>query len=97
MVTSAVEAVDDRILARLDKGHTRADFERSLELCRAAGLELQPTFVAFTPWTSLEGYAAMLSAIETLDLVEQVAPIQLALRRGNAPPPVFRSPGKGAF
>jgi radical SAM superfamily enzyme YgiQ (UPF0313 family) len=80
LVTSAVEAVDDRILAKLDKGHTRADFERALGLCRAAGLELQPTFVAFTPWTSLEGYAAMLEAIETLDLVDHVAPIQLALR-----------------
>ena len=26
-VTSAVESVDDRVLARLEKGHTRADFE----------------------------------------------------------------------
>ena len=45
-VTSAVESVDDQVLARLDKGHTRADFERVVELCREARLPLAPTFVA---------------------------------------------------
>ncbi len=79
-VVTAVEAFDDAILAALEKGHTRADFERALASCRAAGLELQPTFVAFTPWTTLAGYAGMLEAIAGLDLVESVAPVQLSLR-----------------
>ena len=79
-VTSAVEAFDDRILAALEKGHTRADFERALALCRDAGLVLQPTFVAFTPWTTLAGCGGMLRAIDELDLVEAVAPVQLGLR-----------------
>jgi radical SAM superfamily enzyme YgiQ (UPF0313 family) len=79
-VTSAVESFDDSILRRLDKGHTRDDVARAVGLCRAAGLILVPTFVAFTPWTTLDGYREMLAEIETLDLVEQVAPIQLALR-----------------
>jgi radical SAM superfamily enzyme YgiQ (UPF0313 family) len=79
-VTSAVESFDDRILERLRKGHTAADIERVVALVREAGLHLNPTFVAFTPWTSLEGYAALLDAIEALALVEHVAPIQLALR-----------------
>src|SRR5262249_54700160 len=59
-VTSAVEAVDDAVLAALDKGHTRADFERVVELFRDNGLVLSPTFVAFTPWTSLAGYCDLL-------------------------------------
>ncbi|MBI3263597.1 MAG: radical SAM protein [Acidobacteria bacterium] len=79
-VTSAVESVDDAILARLEKGHTRDDFIRVSALCRDAGLTLSPTFVAFTPWTSLEGYAELLQIIEALDLVDHVAPIQLAIR-----------------
>ncbi|HSL23432.1 MAG TPA: CUAEP/CCAEP-tail radical SAM protein [Vicinamibacterales bacterium] len=79
-VTSAAEAVDDGILARLDKGHTRADFERAVEACRAAGVALAPTFVPFTPWTTLEGYRELLDAIHALDLVANVAPIQLAIR-----------------
>jgi radical SAM superfamily enzyme YgiQ (UPF0313 family) len=80
LVTSAVESVDDRVLEKLEKGHTRADFERALALCRGTGLELQPTFVAFTPWITREGYRELLATIEGLDLVSHVAPIQLALR-----------------
>lgn len=79
-VTSAVEAVDDAVLARLDKGHTYTDFVAAVDLCRDAGLVLSPTFVAFTPWTTLEGYCELLSRIAELGLVENVAPIQLAIR-----------------
>ena len=55
-VTSAVESVDDAVLARLAKGHTAADFEEAVALCREAGLAIAPTFVAFTPWTTVESY-----------------------------------------
>jgi hypothetical protein len=79
-VTSAVEAVDDSVLAALDKGHTRADFERVVERFRETGLVLSPTFVAFTPWTSLAGYCDLLQTIDRLQLVDHVAPVQLAIR-----------------
>jgi len=79
-VTTAVESVDDDVLARLEKGHTRADFERVVNLSRAAGLVLSPTFVPFTPWTTMRGYLDLLHTIDRLDLVEHVAPIQLAIR-----------------
>ncbi len=79
-VTSAVESVDDRVLAALDKGHTRADVERAVVACRQAGLTLAPTFVPFTPWTTLESYVDLLATIDALDLVGHVAPIQLAIR-----------------
>jgi hypothetical protein len=51
-----------------------------VELFRKVGLALSPTFVAFTPWTSLKGYCALLARLSELDLVESVAPIQLAIR-----------------
>jgi hypothetical protein len=79
-VTSAVESVDDAVLERLRKGHSRADFERAVDLCRAAALALSPTFVPFTPWTTTAGYVDLLDTIRRLDLVEAVAPIQLAIR-----------------
>jgi radical SAM superfamily enzyme YgiQ (UPF0313 family) len=79
-ITSAVESLDDGILSRLAKGHTRADFVEALELTRAHGLTMVPTFVAFTPWTTREGYLDLLRAIRDLDLVRSVAPIQLAIR-----------------
>lgn len=84
-VTSAFESFDDAILAALEKGHTRADIERAVALCREAGVGLAPTFVAFTPWTSLDGYVGLLGDIEALDLVDAVAPIQLVLRLLVAP------------
>ncbi len=79
-VTSAVEAVQDDILAALEKGHTRADFDAVVERFRELGLVLAPTFVAFTPWTTLERYCELLQAIDRLGLVGHVAPIQLAIR-----------------
>jgi radical SAM superfamily enzyme YgiQ (UPF0313 family) len=79
-ITSAVESVDDDVLAKLQKGHTRADFVKAIALCREAGVTLAPTFVPFTPWTTVEGYIDLLEQIVALDLVEAVAPIQLAIR-----------------
>ena len=79
-VTTAAESVDDSVLAKLEKGHTHADFERVVDLCRAAGVVLAPTFVPFTPWTTLQGYVDLLHTIDRLELVEHVAPIQLAIR-----------------
>ena len=79
-ITSAVESIDDEVLRQLAKGHTRADFVEAVRLCRDAGVGLSPTFVPFTPWTTLEGYDELLELLTQLDLMEQVAPIQLAIR-----------------
>jgi radical SAM superfamily enzyme YgiQ (UPF0313 family) len=79
-VTSAVESLDDRVLALLDKGHTRCDFVDAVRLCREAAVTLVPTFVAFHPWATLAGYCELLDTLAALDLVDHVAPIQLAIR-----------------
>ena len=79
-ITSAVEAVDDTILNLLGKGHTRAEFIEVTTQLRALGLTLNPTFVAFNPWISVEGYRDLLRVIAELDLVDNVAPIQYAIR-----------------
>src|SRR5262249_7362134 len=79
-VTSAIESIDDHVLQIFDKGHTRADFVRAVALCRGAGVTLVPTFVAFHPWLTLRGYCELVDTIDELDLVDAVAPIQLAIR-----------------
>lgn len=79
-IVTAVESVDDAVLDKLAKGHTRADFETALAQCRALGIALAPTFVPFTPWTTLEAYRDLLAALLTLNLVEAVPPVQLAIR-----------------
>ncbi len=79
-VTTAVESLDDDVLRLLDKGHTRADFLRVVELTRGVGLVLSPTFIPFTPWTTLQSYAELLQTIAGLKLMENVAPVQLSIR-----------------
>jgi hypothetical protein len=79
-VISAVESLDDAVLERLAKGHTRADFFDTLRLMRAAELPMSPTFIPFTPWTTIESYRKFLRALAELGLAGQVAPIQLAIR-----------------
>jgi radical SAM superfamily enzyme YgiQ (UPF0313 family) len=79
-VVSAVEAVDDAVLAHLAKGHTAADVEIALGLTAAAGLVLRPTFVAFTPWTTLNGYLRLLDFVERHQLIRHVDPVQFSIR-----------------
>jgi radical SAM superfamily enzyme YgiQ (UPF0313 family) len=79
-VTSAVESIDDAVLDRLAKGHTREDFIAAVRLMQAAGLTLAPTFVTFTPWTTRAGYRELLELLLELNMVDHVAPIQLAIR-----------------
>jgi hypothetical protein len=80
LVTTAVEAVDDDILKKLDKCHTADDLNHVLALLRETGLALNPTFVAFTPWTTLHGYAEFLRTILRLELVDLVSPVQYGIR-----------------
>jgi radical SAM superfamily enzyme YgiQ (UPF0313 family) len=79
-VTSAVESLDDQVLRKLEKGHTRADFLKALELTERAGLAMQPTFVPFTPWTTRESYGHLLRLLEERDLVQSVPSVQLTIR-----------------
>jgi radical SAM superfamily enzyme YgiQ (UPF0313 family) len=79
-VISAVESVDDEVLRYLDKGHTQEDFLRVVQTFRDLGMTLHPTFVPFTPWTTLEGYLDLLRVLEKQAVIENVAPIQLGIR-----------------
>jgi len=79
-VVSAVESIDDRTLAILDKGHTRADVEAAIDLTRSAGIALRPSLVPFTPWTGLEAYRELLAFIAAHDLVDHLDPVQLVIR-----------------
>jgi len=79
-VTSAVESVDDAVLEKLEKGHTRAGFIEAAKLCRHAKLELSPTFVAFTPWTTLASYIDLVNVVDEVGLTSHVAPVQWSIR-----------------
>jgi len=79
-VVSAVEALSDRVLVNLEKGHTKADVPVAVEVLRRAGIAPRPTFVPFTPWTTLDDYIELLDFLEAQDLVDHVDPVQLTIR-----------------
>lgn len=79
-VVSALEAVDDAVLARLDKGHTAADASRAIGIVRAAGVELRPSWLPFTPWTTLSSLADLLVFAARHDLVWSTDPVQYSIR-----------------
>ena len=79
-IVSAAESLSDTVLAYLDKGHTRADIVAALQATSEAGVELRPTWVAFTPWTRIEDYRELLDFIEAEELIDRVDPVQYSLR-----------------
>ena len=79
-IVSAAESLSDTVLAHLEKGHTRDDIALALRLTREAGIALRPTWVAFTPWTSLDDHRAWLDYLEAERLIDAVDPVQYGLR-----------------
>jgi radical SAM superfamily enzyme YgiQ (UPF0313 family) len=79
-IVSAAESLSDTVLAHLDKGHTRADIEAAVQLVSEAGITLRPTWVPFTPWTSLDDYRVLLDFIATHGLIDATDPVQYAIR-----------------
>ncbi|HKW93224.1 MAG TPA: CUAEP/CCAEP-tail radical SAM protein [Methylomirabilota bacterium] len=79
-IVSAAESLSDAVLANLDKGHTRADILTALAATREAGITLRPTWVAFTPWTTLDDHGAWLDFLASEALIDHVDPVQYGLR-----------------
>jgi radical SAM superfamily enzyme YgiQ (UPF0313 family) len=79
-LVTAIESMSDTVLANLEKGHSRADVHTALKIVRDAGIALRPTWVAFTPWTTLADYRDMLAFIEGEGLIDHVDPVQYSIR-----------------
>ena len=77
---SAFEATSERVLTRLNKGHTLPDMERALAIAAEAGLPIQPTWLPFTPWTELDEYIHMLDWIRAQGLIPATPIVQLSVR-----------------
>ncbi len=79
-VISAVESLSDTVLTILEKHHTRVDVETALDIVHGAGIALRPTWVPFTPWTTLDDYLEILQFVDTHRLIYHVDPVQYAVR-----------------
>lgn len=79
-VVSAFESVSENILDILDKGHTPADAVTAIHLLRRHGIEIRPSWMPFTPWTSPEDVRDILHFVREHDLIPNVDPVQYTIR-----------------
>ena len=79
-IVSAVESLSDDVLMHLEKGHTRRDVYAALDITRDSGIPLRPTWVAFTPWTTIADYLDMLEFVQQQELIDHVDPVQYTIR-----------------
>ncbi len=79
-VVSAFESVSDPLLRRLDKGHTAADASVAVRALREHGLEVRPSWLPFTPWTTVADLVDLLDFVVAHDLVRNVDPVQYSVR-----------------
>jgi radical SAM superfamily enzyme YgiQ (UPF0313 family) len=77
---SAVESLSDRVLAKLDKGHSREDVFRAYAACAAAGLSLRASLLPFTPWSTLEDLLDLLEVFAREGWAAETDPVQLSIR-----------------
>lgn len=79
-VVSAFESMNDEILSLLDKGHTAEDAARAVHVLRDAGIDIRPSWLPFTPWTTRRDIDAMFLFISGHDLIESTDPVQMGIR-----------------
>jgi radical SAM superfamily enzyme YgiQ (UPF0313 family) len=79
-VVSAFESLNDQVLEELDKGHGGADLTTAVRILRDAGIAVRPTFVAFTPWESIETRLQLFEFIDREGLIEHIDAVQYTLR-----------------
>ena len=79
-VVSAVESLSETVLEHLQKGHSRTDVSSAFEVLAAAGIALRPSFVSFTPWTTIDDFINVLEFVESRNLIDHVDPIQYSIR-----------------
>jgi hypothetical protein len=79
-VVSAFESVSDHILGILAKGHTVADMSAAVTALRWYGIEIRPSWLPFTPWTTLDDLVGLIDFVVAHDLVANVDPVQYSVR-----------------
>ena len=79
-VVSAFESMNGAILERLDKGHAPGEAAQAIHLLRRHGIEIRPSWMPFTPWTTPSDLLEILTFVHEHDLVPNVDPVQYTIR-----------------
>jgi radical SAM superfamily enzyme YgiQ (UPF0313 family) len=79
-VVCALETTNDTILEILDKGHTTEQASEAIGLLREHGIEVRPSWLPFTPWTTRADMVDLMNFVVTHDLIANVDPVQYSIR-----------------
>ncbi len=79
-VVSAFESTSDTTLRILDKGHTSSDASQAVLALRECGIEVRPSWLPFTPWTTVSDLVDLFDFVVAHDLVANVDPVQYTIR-----------------
>lgn len=79
-VVSALESTDDRVLGYLDKGHTSSDASKAIAVLAGAGVQMRPSWLPFTPWTTLGQLTDLFEFLARHDLTANTEPVQATIR-----------------
>ncbi|MGI9584602.1 MAG: CUAEP/CCAEP-tail radical SAM (seleno)protein, partial [Acidimicrobiia bacterium] len=79
-VVSAFESMNDVVLEMLDKGHTSSDAAEAVHIMRDAGIDIRPSWLPFTPWSTRADIDEMFRFISAHDLVASTDPVQMGIR-----------------
>lgn len=77
-VVSAFESTNDAILTILDKGHDRPDMAEAVAIMQAARIDIRPSWLPFTPWTTVDDVVDMFRFVAAHDLPTD--PIQFTIK-----------------
>jgi len=79
-VVSAFESVSDTILGHLDKGHTAAEASTAVVVLRDHDIEVRPSWLPFTPWSTMDDLVDLVDFVVAHDLAPNVDPVQYTVR-----------------
>ena len=79
-VVSAFESMNDDVLDLLDKGHSANDAAAAVHILRDAGIDIRPSWLPFTPWSTRADIDEMFRFISAHDLIESTDPVQMGIR-----------------
>ena len=80
MITSAVESLNDNVLLKLAKGHTKDEVIMATEFLHGLGITMHPSFLPFNPWTESQDLAEILDFCLEFGLEDVVEPVQFGIR-----------------
>jgi radical SAM superfamily enzyme YgiQ (UPF0313 family) len=79
-VTTALEFPAQRVLDAVDKELTLEQIEAAVAYCHDLGLTMNPTFILFNPWITLEDLSYFREWLDRVGLAETVSPLQFETR-----------------